>query len=298
MDTPPRSLFLSSTLAIAALALVLSAIGCGVPEGDPVATVSVQPSRSTVPLGGPLELSIRFEASDVLEPIDHDYRVLVHFLDTDGEMMWAADHDPVTPTTEWQPSQTIEYTHRIYIPMYPYVGDAVVAVGLYSTTTGTRLTLSAEDLGQRAYRTAVVAIQPQAESSWLMYEDGWHDDEGDQGMNQHWRWTADRASLAFRNPQSDAVLFLELDGRPDLFETPQRAAIRLGDVTVRELLIDSMVPQFYEVPLVAEQFGDADTASLEIAVDQTFVPAEVLEGSAEDQRSLGVRVYYAFLEPR
>ena len=284
---------------LAALPSLLIAIACGnAPPGDPVATVTVQANRSTVPLGGPLELSIQFVASPTLDSIDEDYRVLVHFLDSEGEMMWASDHDPVTPTTQWQPGQAISYTRRIYVPMYPYVGDSVVAVGLYSTTTGTRLALSGEDLGQQAYRGTVVAIQPQQESSWLVYEDGWHDDESDQDANRRWRWTDGRATLAFRNPQSDAVLFLELDGRPDLFESPQRATIRLGDATVEELMIDSTAPQFYEIGIQAEQFGASPTATIEIDVDPTFVPADVPGGTPDDQRTLGVRVSYAFIEPR
>ena len=94
------------------------------------------------------------------------------------------------------------------------------------------------------------------------------------------------------------MLFLELGGRPNFFETPQRATIRLGGTTVRELVIDSVGPQFYEIPLEASQFGTAATASLEIGVDQTFVPADLPFGSAGDQRNLGVLVSYIFLEPR
>ncbi len=284
---------------LVSLPLLSVAIACGAPTpSDPVATVSVQANRSAVPLGGPLELSIEFVTAPELEPIDQDYRVLVHFLANDGEMMWAADHDPVIQTTEWKPGQTIAYTRRVHIPMYPYIGDAIVAVGLYSTTTGSRLALSADDLGQQAYRGTVVTIQAQQESSWLMYEEGWHDRESAADGDRQWRWTEGRATLTFRNPRSDAVLFLELDGRPDLFETPQRVTIRLGDEAVRELVVDTTVPQFYEIPLEADRFGTADTSTVAIDVDPTFVPAEIPRGSPEDQRSLGVRVSYAFLEPR
>ena len=277
---------------------MLTTVACGVHENSSIAAVSVRALQSVVSLGGPLELSIRFDVSDTLEPIDHDYWVMVHFLDTDGDLMWEADHQPVTPTTEWLPGQRVEYIHRLYVPMYPYIGNAVVAVGLYSTTTGTRLNLVAEDLGQRAYHGTVVAVRPQSVGNRLLYDDGWHDIEGDPRVNQHWRWTTDRATLLFRNPRSDAVLFLALDGRPDLFDTPQRAAIRLGDETVQEIVIDSIVPRFHEVSLTADQFGDDETLRMEFVIDRTFVPSEAPGNSSIDQRRLGIRVSYAFLESR
>ena len=290
--------FAAPTRVLAALLLALVLMACNSPMlSDPVATVSLEVNRLTVPLGGPLEMSIRFVTVQTLEPLDEDYRVMVHFLDVNGEMMWAADHYPVTPTSQWQAGQTVAYTRRVHVPMYPYIGDATVAVGLYSTTTGVRLSLFGDDLGQRTYRGTVVSLKPQQESSWLMYEDGWYDDEFDPGSNKHWRWTKDSATMAFRNPYSEAVLFLEVDGRPDFFDTPQRVALRLGEETVKELVIESRSPQFYRIPLQTDQLGDADTVRLEIKVDQTFVPAEVPGGFPSDRRSLGVRVFYAFLEP-
>ncbi len=60
---------------------------------------------------------------------------MVHVVDTDDELMWTDDHEPPTPTTQWKPGQTIEYTRTVFVPVYPYVGDATIQLGLYSTTT-------------------------------------------------------------------------------------------------------------------------------------------------------------------
>ena len=151
-------------------ALLIAGSGCAAP-GDPVATVAVGVNRPTVPLGGPIELSFRFVASPRLDGIDEDYRVLVHFLDTDGELMWADDHEPPVPTSAWQSGQAISYTRHTVVPMYPYIGEATIAVGLYSAESGERLILAGEELGQRAYHGAVLNLEPQAGSSFLLYEE-------------------------------------------------------------------------------------------------------------------------------
>ena len=276
--------------------LLLFGTGCA-EQAEPVGTVSLGVNRSSVPLGGPIELNIRFVASPRLEGIDGDYRVLVHFLNSDEDLMWVADHDLPTATSDWRPGQTIEYTHRTTVPMYPYVGEATVSVGLYSASTGERLPLVAEDLGQRAYRGTTIEIEPQAESSFLLYEGGWHPRELNRETNQQWRWTSERASLSFWNPRSNAVLYLELEGRPDLFDDPQKVDV-VGEEPSQQILIDSPGSQFVEVELGADQLGDGETVTIDLLVDPTFVPAEVTSGASEDRRRLGVRVFYAFLEPR
>jgi hypothetical protein len=284
-------------------ALVLSLAGCSDP-GVPVATVSVALNRATAPLGGPMELAFRFDPSPELESIGGDYRVFVHFLDDDESMMWADDHDPSVPTSSWQPGQTVAYSRRVLVPMYPYVGEAVVAVGLYLPTTGERLTLQGEDLGQRAYRGAAFTLTPQAESSHVVYGDGWH--RGDSkpgisnpGIGDQWRWTSDRASVTFRNPHSDVRLYLNVAGRPGVFEEgEQRVGVRVGDILAHEILLTSAEPQFHELDLRAEQLGDADTVRLDLEVDPSFVPSELPDLTSEDVRRLGVRIFYIFVEPR
>src|SRR5205814_5521817 len=50
---------------------------------------------------------------------------------SDEQLIWTDDHNPPTPTTQWKPGQTVEYTRTIFIPVYPYVGEATLQVGLY-----------------------------------------------------------------------------------------------------------------------------------------------------------------------
>ena len=289
-----RRFLLVVSIVVAPLA---AACGGGASD-DPVATVTVQLDREVVPLGGPVNLAVQFVVAPTHVPLDEDYRVMVHFLDSDGEMMWAADHDPPTPTSQWQPGQTISYTHRLRIPMYPYIGEAQVVVGLYSATTGQRLVLAGEDLGQRAYHGTVIALEPQPESSFLMYREGWHDDEFNQDANERWRWTSEQASLSFRNPGAEAVLYLEFDGRFDLFDPPQEVTVSLGEEVLHSAAVGSDERQFLEINLPLSLLGESETVTVDIQVDRTFVPSAVPGAGPGDDRTLGIRVFYAFLEPR
>ena len=79
---------------------------------------------------------------------------MMHVVDADDELMWTDDHNPPTPTTQWKPGQTVEYTRTVFVPVYPYVGEATLQMGLYSTTTQTAPDARGEDAGQRAYKVA------------------------------------------------------------------------------------------------------------------------------------------------
>ena len=284
-------------LSLLVLIVCTITIACGDGlGGNPVAAVTVQPSRSTVPLGAPLTLSFQFVVSPDLEPLSEDYQVMVHFLDSAGEMMWAEDHEPSIPTTQWQPGQTISYARRIRIPMYPYIGESIVAVGLYSATTGERVPLAGDPLGRRTYRGVTIGLEPQSESSFVMYQDGWNRDESDPSSDEHWRWTGGAATVKFRNPGTDAVFYIELEGRPELFDQPQQVVLSLAGESVYTIILDTPETQFHEVPLKAGQLGDAEIVTLDLSVTKTFVPATVSD-SNDDRRTLGVRVFYLFLEP-
>src|SRR4029450_4930849 len=100
----------------------------------PMATPTVTLNHDRAPLGSPLEITYRFVVAPDAR-FEEDYRVMMHVVDTDEEMIWNDDHTPPTPTREWKPGQTIEYTRTIFVPIYPYVGESSIQVGLYSTTT-------------------------------------------------------------------------------------------------------------------------------------------------------------------
>ena len=153
-----RALAASAAVAVLAASL-LSATGCsGGASGPAVATVNLRLDRATVPVGGPIEMTFRFSVSPDLMPMADDYTVFVHVLDNNGERIWNDDHELATPTSEWEPGQTIEYSRRIMVPLYPYIGEGEIAVGLYLPSTGERLVLAGDDIGHNAYRTASITF--------------------------------------------------------------------------------------------------------------------------------------------
>lgn len=272
-------------------------LGCTNPV-PPVAAVSLGLNRSAVSLGGPVEMSIRFDVSPNLDGLLEKHRVLVHFLDENLDLMWTDDHDPPTPTTQWRSGETIAYTRQTTTLMYPYLGNVIVALGLYSTSSGERLVLAGDELEQRVYRGATLRLEPQAESSFLTYGDGWHQAEFDRGGRQQWRWTTGRAVLSFKNPEKDSVLYLQVAGRPDAFDTPQHMAVVVGGRTINEFALETKSPQYEEIELRTVDLGRTKSVTVELLVDKTFVPLEHEGEASKDGRELGARVYYVFVEAK
>lgn len=275
---------------------MLCAIAAGCSNKDanepPVATASLAMSRDRVAIGSPVRLTYKFVVAPGAK-IDQDYTVFVHVLDPDGEQLWTDDHVPPTPTTKWQPGQTIEYTRTRFVPNYPYIGEAVVRLGLYHPGTNTRLTLSGEEASRREYVVARFQLLPQKENIFLIYKDGWHPAEVDpNNPSSEWQWTKKTASISFKNPRKDSTLYLEYDARTDLFNPPQQVTIRIGDQTVATFPADSREIKLLTFPVSAAQLGTGDMTEITFDVDRTFTP-----GGA-DTRELGIRVFHAFIEPR
>ena len=277
-------------VVLAALALPAA---CAAPPA-PVATPTLGMNRYSVPLGGPLELTIRFDAARDLAPITEDFRVLLHFLDRGGALLWADDHEPPRPLAEWQPGERIEYTRRAVVPMYPYIGEATVALGLYSAGTGERLPLAGVDLGDRTYQVATITLEPQPESAFLAYGDGWF--QAEVAGETSWRWTTGRAVVSFRNPRADVALAMELAGRAASGEERQRVSLEIDERTVHRFELEEGGRTMLRRRLRAEELGADEVVQLTLRVDPTFVPAE-RDTASTDTRELGVRVFYLFVEP-
>ena len=281
---------------VTAVGCMMAASGCA-EAPSPVATVTVGVNRLAAPLGAPLDLRFRFDVSpDLGRGLTEDYRVFVHFLDDRAEVLWTEDHYPPVPTSHWKPGQSIEYRRRVKIPMYPYVGESVIAAGLYSPVDGVRVPLAGADLGQSAYRVASIRLEPQHESSFIVYGEGWHPAEFSGDGRRQWRWTSDRGVLSFRNPNGDSRLVLEFDGRPDVFDSAQRLSLVIGGRVLRELEIDTTEVVHLVEEISATDLGADDFVELELRVDRTFTPADV-DSAAQDSRELGVRVFYTYFEP-
>lgn len=263
-----------------------------------MATPSVTINHERVPAGSPIEVTYKFVvAGDAA--IGADYRVFVHVVDADEERMWDDDHDPPTPTSQWKPGQTIEYTRTIFVPIFPYVGDATIQIGLYSAQDERRLALNGEDVGLRAYKVARLQLLPQTENLFTAFKDGWHPAEvAKVNAAVEWQWTRKEATLAFKNPKKDAVLYLELDSPGADLHGDQQVQVMLGGQAVYQFTLTPTDRILRRVRLPASGIGTAEMGELQIVVDKTFIPAQVSGGTSKDPRELGVRVFHAFVDPR
>ena len=264
----------------------------------PVATPSVTLSHDKAPLGSPLDITYKFVvASDA--HFTQDFRVMVHVVDADEQLIFAFDHNPPVPTTQWKPGQTIEYTNTVFIPIYPYVGEASIQLGLYSTADQKRQSLAGEDAGQRAYKVARIQLQPQTENVFTLFKDGWHPGEvADHNATVEWQWTKKEATLSFKNPKKDSMFYLDVDNPGSVFTETQQVQVTLGGEPIDSFVLTPKQPELRKIPLKAAQLGTADMDEIRISVDKTYVPMSMPGSNSKDPRELGVRVFHAFVDPR
>jgi hypothetical protein len=274
------------------------AAGCRSKVSTPsVATPTVTLGRSRVALGSPLDVTYKFVVAPDAH-FDQDYRVMVHILDNEDELIWTDDHMPPTPTTQWKPGQTVEYTRTIFVPVRPYVGEATMQIGLYTTTNQKRLVLTGEATAQRAYTVAKLQLLPQTENVLVVFKEGWHPAEGaDHDASVEWQWTKKDATLTFKNPRKDATLYLDTDNPGSVFHESQVVQLSIGGQPIAQFTITPGQQVLKKIPLTAAQLGGGDNVELQISVDKTFVPALMPGAASKDPRELGIRVFHAFVQP-
>jgi hypothetical protein len=280
-------------------ALPLTLAGCGEPEDTtaPVGNLQLSLSRPKVALGSPIEVTYKFTVAPNAPPLGQR-RVFAHFLDADDELMWTDDHDPPTPTTEWKPGQTIEYTRSMFIPTYPYVGAAKIVAGVYSRDSNERLKLSNEDRGDRSYKVVDFELLPQTENIFVIFKDGWHPAEvvTEGSGRSEWQWTKKDATIAFRNPKRDVVLVLQADNPASNPNAAQNIAVQIGNQTIATIPVSANPPSVLKYPISAAQLGTSDMVEIKFTADKTFVPALEASMKSSDPRELGARFFHVFIQ--
>lgn len=291
----------------AAAALVVTALwqaGCSKQESSApaLATPGFTPSKTRAPLGSPLEIEYKFVVAPDAK-FDKKYRVLVHFLDSDDEQMWTDDHEPPTPTTAWKPGETITYKRTLFVPAYPYLGQASVRMGLYADDNS-RAPLQGQDKGRREYQVGTIDLVSQTENVFLIYKDGWHQTEvtsENSAIQTEWHWTKKVATLTFKNPKRDVWFYLHCDGRPDLLGTPQNVTISSAASAEQPLdtfTLGDREPVLRKVSIPAAQLGTGDMVELKIDTGASFIPSQLPGAQSTDTRELGIRVFHAFVDPK
>ena len=280
-------------LVVLPLLLMVSVLGaCRAPDmGPAVAVPALALSRTRVPLGGPVEITYQFAVLPGIGVLTEPYRVYVDFLDPDRKVMFTDDHAPPVATTDWQSGQIVTYERRLFIPLYPYVGEAAVALRLVSPSTGDPVALVGEHVGQGRYVAATVELAPPSTSN-PTFRGGWYP----RVRAEEGRWSTGDSTIVFERLRQDSILYLELEGRPSLFESPQRVDLLVGGRTIDSFLIEEPGVMLHTTPLRAADFDDGELVALTLHVDSTFVPAELPGSTSVDKRRLAVRVFHAFIE--
>jgi hypothetical protein len=273
---PSPRLVASVLLAVVAGA---GASACSSADTAPVvATVNMTLGKDRAALGSPIDMTYEFDVAEGAT-LPAGYHVMVHVLDSEGDIFWIDDHDPPMPTEQWAAGTPIRYTRTVFIPL----GGPVEAENARP---------------EREYTVGTLELLSHTENILLVRGSGWYQVEfaADNPTNE-WEWTEGTATLSFQNPRNDVTFYLEYDARPEAFDEPQQVTVRSGDQVIERFPADRRTIVMRRMDITAEQLGTGDRAELRLEMDKTFVPAEQPNGGG-DTRVLGIRVYHAHVESR
>jgi hypothetical protein len=286
------------------LAVLLVLLGCAAcsreaDDAAPVATPAITLAMPAVPIESPVDVTYTFRVAPNAPALTQNYRVFVHFNDSTGQQLWTDDHQPATPTTGWKPGATIQYTRTMFVPKVPYTGETTIDMGLYLPGSGERVPLTGTAMGKRAYRVGTLQVQPQASTTLVLFNEGWHQAEVvPDSPGVEWRWSKQQATLRFRNPGRDVTFMLDLDQPQADLTTPQQVQLRAGETTLDSFALKPGEREVRRIAIPAATMGSADTVELTLLVDPTFTPAYLPAATNKDVRTLGVRVFHAYIQPK
>lgn len=288
----PRRRAIASVLA--SLALV-PACGKGKEaEVNPIVP-KFEVNRSRAPLGSAVEVTYTWTLEPGAKKLTSDYRALVHFLDNHEVMLFEDDHVPVPPPSTWEPGKTYSYTRTKFIPIYPYVGEVEVRMGLYPSGRGERVALKGEDAGMREYKVAKMELLPQTENIFLVFKEGWHSPEASpQNPSLERTWTKKDALVSFKNPKKDVVVYLEADTNSKAFDAPPVLTVAVNNKAGVVVPIENSEVFLKKIKVKAEDLGQDEWVDLRLSMNQSFVP-KVKGVNPADDRELGLLVYHLFV---
>lgn len=118
--------------------------GVGVTFGEPAwARLNGYGVAPSVAAGGELLVSLSWES---LAPVDRDYQIFVHLINSGGERVAQRDGQPVLwlrPTSAWQPGERITDRYGLLLDPALPAGSYRVLVGIYDPQSGERQPVSA-----------------------------------------------------------------------------------------------------------------------------------------------------------
>lgn len=285
-------------------ALLLAALATAACGGEDVsrtvdASVSLDLPES-MPVGAPFDIGYTWTPNEGFEPPAEDYKVFVHFVDPDGNIVAQDDHFPPQPTSQWSEGKPLTYRHWLYPDpdLRPDYFD--VYVGLYDGESMEQVATMHEGTFENRPQVHSIAVRADDQGGVPVYVEGFEEREfslttADPYLRE-WQWMRQRGVVAFGNPQGPATLHLRALSPVDFFESrTQRVTIRAGDQEIASFEATDSSPYLMRFEVPGEGLGDGSWVDFTIEVDQVFVPAQVQEGS-DDIRELGLQVYWMYLQ--
>jgi hypothetical protein len=290
-----RAWWAGAAAALAAAALLPACSRRKQAEVNPIVP-SFTVSRPKAPLGSAVEVTYTWTVEPGAKKVPENYRAFVGFSDPHGVMLFEDDHVPTPPPSAWEPGKTYSYTRTKFIPIYPYVGEVDVRMGLYPYPgRGERIALKGDDAGMRSYRVAKMELLPQTENIFLVYKDGWHSPESSpQNPTLERTWTKKDALVSFKNPKKDIVVYLEADTNAKAFDQPPVLTLAVAGKTGVVVPISNSEVFLEKVRVKGQDLGNEEWVDLRLSMNQSFVPK--LKGvNTHDERELGLLVYHLYV---
>jgi hypothetical protein len=279
------------------VAIAAATAGCGRRQTAEVNDIvpKFEVNRGRAPLGSAVEITYTWQVEPTAKKLTQDHRAFVHFVDSHGVMLFEDDHTPVPPVTSWEPGKTYSYTRTKFIPVYPYVGDVDVRIGLSPVGKGERVMLKGEDAGLREFKVAKIELLPQTENIFLVYKEGWHNPESSpQNPSLERTWTKKDALISFKNPKKDVIVYLEADTNFKAFDAPPVLTVAVNNKSGITVPIANSEIFTRKIRVKAEDLGQDEWVDLRLSMNQSFVPK--LKGvNATDDRELGLLVYHIYV---
>jgi hypothetical protein len=256
---------------------------------------SFSANRSQVPLGSAIETKLTWTLEPTATKPAQDYRAFVQLLDSSNVVLFADSYVPATPASAWEPGKAYSDKRTMFIPVYPYVGEVKVVMGLDPISgRGGRMGLKGEDVGLRAYKVAQLELLPQTDNIFLVYKEGWHSPEASAANPSLERtWTKKDALISFKNPKKDVVIYLEADTNFKAFKQPPVLLVGVAGKAGLKIPIESSEVFLKRIRVKAEHLGSDEWTDLRLSLNESFVPKAL--GINQDERELGVLVYHLFI---
>jgi hypothetical protein len=280
---------------LSVLLSMVAAVGCGGEEPSRTVDVSVVADLpDSVPAGSPFDIGYTWTPGAGFEAPADDFRIFVHLVDPDGNIIGQDDHFPPLPTSQWREGQPVEYRRDWFYFNAALRPDYVdVYIGMYDDEGQVAITHDGRFQNRPLVHSVMVRTDDQA--GIPVYADGFSDREMSEVDGKQWRWMGRRGVVAFGNPRGPSTLHLRALSPVNFLEGgTQTVTIKIGERVITQFEATDASPHMMQFEVPGEGLGDGDWVDFTIEVDKLFIPAQVQEGS-DDIRELGLQVYWMYL---